>query len=208
MEFIKEIIHNLSNIKALVAWGGYIGITAIIFAETGLLSGFFLPGDSLLVTAGIFAAGGYFNIAYLCMLLSVAAILGDSSGYLIGIKTGKKLFTRENSRFFSKDNLFRAKAFYEKYGRMTIIMAKFIPIIRTFAPTVAGVGEMPYLRFLAFSFTGGVLWINSMLLLGYFLGSAIPDIDKNIHYVIAIVIFLSILPIVFKYIKHRMQKAA
>ena len=206
MELIESFFENLYNLKELIRWGGYVVLTAIVFAETGLLIGFFLPGDSLLVTAGVIAATGELNIVVLNILLSAAAIVGDSVGYAIGRKTGPRIFTRQKSLFFAKDHLLRTKAFYERHGGKTIVLARFMPFARTFAPVVAGVGEMEYKRFLSYNVFGGIGWVMSMTLIGYFLGTAIPDIDNHIHMVVAIVIFLSILPGIIEVIRHRMRK--
>ena len=168
----------------------------IVFAETGLLAGFFLPGDSLLVTAGLLASvEGAIDVRVLIALLSVAAIAGDSTGYAIGRQLGHRLFKRENSRVFRKDHLVRTQRFYEKYGAKTIVLARFVPIIRTFAPTVAGVGKMRYRTFLAFNVIGGIGWVVSMTLTGYLLGSSIPNIARYLHWVIGVVILLSLLPL-------------
>jgi len=203
MEVLRDLFQKLTDVKALVQWAGYPGLALIIFSETGLLVGFFLPGDSLLVTAGLFAAAGFFNVTVLIFLLIVAAILGNSTGYLIGQKGGHALYTREESRFFKKQHLLKTKEFYEHYGPITIVMAQFMPFARTFAPVVAGIAEMKYVRFASFNVIGAVGWITSMLLVGYFLGSTIPNIDKNITYVIAAVILLSLLPGVIKYLQIR-----
>ena len=201
MDFISEFFHKLLNIKELVSWAGYPGLALIIFSETGLLVGFFLPGDSLLVTAGLFAAAGYFDIRLLIPLLLVAAIVGNATGYAIGKKGGQALYSREDSRFFKKQHLISTKVFYDTYGPFTIVAAQFMPFARTFAPVVAGIAQMKYITFASFNIIGAVLWIPGMLLLGYFLGSTIPDIDKNIHYVIIIVVFLSLLPGITKYLR-------
>jgi len=210
MEFFREFFSKLTDVKELVRWAGYPGLAMIVFSETGLLVGFFLPGDSLLVTAGLFAAAGYFNIVALIPLLIVAAILGNSTGYLIGMKGGAALYAREESRFFKKQSLLKTKEFYEHYGPITIIMAQFMPFARTFAPVVAGIAEMKYTRFASFNVIGAIAWIASMLLIGYFLGSTIPNIDKNIQYVVVIVVLLSLLPGIIKYvqIRHSARKAS
>ena len=180
----------------LIRWGGYAALVGIVFAETGLLAGFFLPGDSLLVTAGVLAAsGGSLGIERLLLLLSVAAVLGDSVGYAIGYHLGPRIFSREESRFFHRDHLLRAQHFYEKYGVKTILLARFVPIVRTFAPTLAGVGKMRYRTFLLFNVAGGVGWVFSMTLTGYLLGRSIPHIEQRIHWVVAAVILVSFLPI-------------
>jgi membrane-associated protein len=194
MQAITDFFHRFSNLSDLVQWAGLFGVAAIIFSETGLLVGVFLPGDSLLVTAGLLAARGYLNIYALVPLLTAAAICGNSVGYFIGRTTGPRIFNRENSLFFNKKHAIRAHEFYEKYGRMTIVLAQFMPIIRTFAPVVAGVGGMSFRTFITFNIIGAFIWIWSMLGIGYFLGTYIPGIDQHIEIVVAIVIFLSILP--------------
>ena len=194
MQAILDLFHRLNNLTELVQWAGLFGLAAIIFSETGLLVGVFLPGDSLLVTAGLLAARGYLNVYALAPLLTVAAICGNSVGYFIGRATGPRIFNRENSLFFNKKHAIRAHEFYAKYGRKTIVLAQFMPIIRTFAPVVAGVGGMKFRQFITFNIIGAVIWIWSMVGIGYFLGSYIPGIDRHIEIVIAIVIFISILP--------------
>jgi len=194
MQVIVDLFHRLHNLTELVQWAGIFGLAAIIFSETGLLVGVFLPGDSLLVTAGLLAARGYLNVYALAPLLTVAAICGNSVGYFIGRATGPRIFNRENSLFFNKKHAIRAHEFYAKYGRKTIVLAQFMPIIRTFAPVVAGVGGMKFRQFITFNIIGAVVWIWSMVGIGYFLGSYIPGIEQHIEIVIAIVIFISILP--------------
>ena len=196
LEWLPEAFHILTDVKGLISWGGLTLICVIVFAETGLFVGFFLPGDSLLVSAGIFAAAGYLDLTWLLLLGSACAVAGDQVGYLIGRKAGKALYSRPDSRFLKRKHLERTRAFYEKYGAKTIVLARFVPIVRTFAPAVAGAAEMNYRRFVAFNVCGGVLWIFSTTLLGYSLGAAIPDIQRYIHWVIAVVIILSILPAV------------
>src|SRR3990172_8510349 len=195
MEWVYALLGGSYSLLDLIRWGGYLVLVAIVFTETGLLVGLFLPGDSLLVAAGLIAASGGLDIWILNALLIPSAIIGDSVGYSIGFKAGRALFARENSFFFRKDHLLRTKAFYEKYGGKTIVLARFIPIIRTFAPVVAGVAEMAYKRFLFFNVFGGAFWVLSMTLIGFFLGQTIPDIEQKIHFVVAIVIVLSVLPI-------------
>lgn len=196
-----------ANLDELIRWGGYTLLAAIVFAETGLLAGFFLPGDSLLVTAGLLASGdGILNIWWLIALLSLAAVAGDSTGYAIGYHLGPRLFTREDSRWFHKDHLRRTQTFYEKYGVKTIVLARFVPIVRTFAPTVAGVGRMRYRTFLLFNVIGGAGWVLSMTLIGYFLGRAIPDIERHVHWVITVVIIVSFIPILREWRHSRAAK--
>jgi membrane-associated protein len=193
----------LSDLEGLIRWGGYFVLTAIIFAETGLLIGFFLPGDSLLVTAGLLSAHGLLDVYLLGLILSVAAITGDSLGYMIGKAAGPKIFTREQSIFFNRKHLQRAHAFYEKHGGKTIVLARFMPIIRTFAPVVAGVAEMHYRTFVMYNVVGGLAWVWGMLFTGYFLGRYIPGIDEHIDVVIITVIFLSLLPGIISWLRQR-----
>jgi membrane-associated protein len=178
----------------------------IIFSETGLLIGFFLPGDSLLVTAGLFAARGQLDIALLNVVLIIAAVTGDATGYYIGLKAGHALYNRPQSRWFRRDHLIKTREFYEKYGGITIVIARFMPFARTFAPVVAGIAEMTYRRFAIFNIAGGIGWVVSMTFIGYFLGRTIPGIERHIEYVIFIVIAISVLPIFIKYLQHRAQK--
>ncbi len=196
---IQEFFSKLHHIDQLIIWAGYLGLTAIVFCETGLLAGFFLPGDSLLVTAGFLASQGHFDFWVLSGLLTAAAIIGDSTGYLIGHFAGPRIFNKNDSFFFKREYLEKTHKFFEKYGAKTIVLARFVPIVRTFAPTVAGVGRMSYKKFLAFNVIGGILWVFGMTFIGYFLGRAIPGIDKKIHYVIAAVIIVSFLPLVFEW---------
>ncbi|HAP34975.1 MAG TPA: hypothetical protein DCQ28_03180 [Bacteroidetes bacterium] len=206
MELIKEFFEKLSDIQALVAWAGYIGLFIIVFAETGLLIGFFLPGDSLLFTAGLFAAQGLFNIFELNVLLIIAAVTGDAVGYYIGKKGGHALYSRQDSRFFKRKYLIMTKEFYEKYGNFTIVAARWMPFARTFAPVVAGIAEMPYTKFFTYNVVGGTTWVLSMTLAGYFLGQTFPWVTKNLELVIVIILFLSVLPGVIKYLQVRYGK--
>ena len=195
MDWLTELFRNLTDIPSLIKWAGYVGLTAIIFAETGLLVGFFLPGDSLLVTAGLLISQGFpLDLVKLGSILTVAAIVGDTVNYWFGRWTGPRIFTRDDSLFFKKKHVYRAQAFYDKHGGKTIIIARFMPIVRTFAPLVAGVAHMEYKRFMAYNVFGGIFWIWSMLLTGYYLGQMVPGIDKYLEIVILTVIFLSILP--------------
>jgi membrane-associated protein len=203
MQVLTDLFHRLSNLPELVQWAGLFGIAAIIFSETGLLVGVFLPGDSLLVTAGLFAAKGYLNIYALAPTLTLAAICGNSVGYFIGRSSGPRIFNRENSFFFNKKHAIRAHQFYEKHGRKTIVLAQFMPIIRTFAPVIAGVGGMKFRQFIAFNIIGAFFWIWSMLGIGYFLGNTIPGIDQHIEIVVIIVVFISILPGIISWYRAR-----
>ena len=183
------------DIVALVKVIGYLGIFGIIFAESGVLFGLFLPGDSLLLTSGLLASQGLFNIYWLVFVVASAAILGDNTGYWFGSKIGHKIFTKENSLFFNKKYLERTKEYYEKYGPMTVVIGRFIPIVRTFAPILAGVGEMNYRTFLSYNVIGAFLWAVGLTLLGFFLGSVIPGIEEYILPIIVLIIFVSILPV-------------
>ena len=203
IEWVVNLLHQIYDVEGIIRWGGLLMLVAIVFAETGLMVGFFLPGDSLLVTAGIFAAAGHLDIVALLFWVTLAAIVGDQLGYYIGYRTGPRIFRRQDSLLFKRDHLIRARDFYERHGGKTIILARFIPVIRTFAPVVAGVGQMEYRRFVTFNVAGGFLWVWSMTLLGVTLGNAVPDIDKHIHVVIAIVVFLSILPAIIEYVRSR-----
>ena len=195
-----DLLHQLLDVKALIAWGAIPGITAIIFVETGLFFGVFLPVDSLLVTAGILAAGGQLSIVRLLIFATLAAIIGDQTGYLIGRKAGAALSVRY-SRFAKK--IERAHQFYEKYGAKTIVLARFVPVVRTFVPAVAGAARMNYRTFVTYNVFGGVLWVFSTSLLGYSVGSLIPNVDRYLHIVIGVVVLLSILPAVLEWYKHR-----
>jgi membrane-associated protein len=217
LEIINELFKSITDpafLPTFIKNIGYVGLIAIVFSETGLLAGFFLPGDSLLVSAGLLAATPiasgsqetYLSIVLLNAFLIPTAIIGDSTGYLIGYKSGPRLFKKEQSLFFRKDYLIKTHNFYEKHGGVTIIVARFMPIIRTFAPTVAGMAQMKYSSFIRFSVFGGFLWIPSMTLIGYLLGNTIPDINKHIEKVILVVVFLSVLPVVIKYAKHKFGK--
>ncbi len=188
------------DIKSLLEAVGYLGIFGIIFAETGLLLGFFLPGDSLLFTAGILAAQGFFNIYLLMFVMLAAAIIGDSVGYNIGRKLGPKVFSKEESLLFKKSHIDKAQAFYAKHGPKTIIIARFVPIIRTFAPTLAGVAKMDYKTFLFYNVVGAFLWVVGITLLGYFLGKVVPNAEHYILPGVAIIILLSISPYIKKVI--------
>jgi membrane-associated protein len=181
------------------------GLILVVFCETGLMVGFFLPGDSLLVTAGLFAARGDLDILHLNLALMAAAVVGDATGYLIGNRLGQALYRRPNSWLFRREHLIKTQRFYERHGGKTIIIARFMPIVRTFAPVVAGAAEMTYRRFAAYNLVGGVAWVASMTLTGYYLARAVPDLEKHIHIVVAVVIFLSLLPGIFAWLRARLQ---
>jgi len=203
MEWLWDLVHRIYDVEALVRIGGLMALIAIVFVETGLFVGFFLPGDSLLVTAGLFAARGDLGLWSIFLFVSLAAIVGDTVGYTIGARTGPRIFTREDSLLFHKKHLITTKEFYDRYGGVTIIIARFMPIVRTFAPLVAGVGGMEYRRFVFYNIAGGIGWVVSMTSLGYFLGKAVPGIDRHIDVVIAVVIFLSLLPGIIKLARER-----
>jgi len=189
------------DLVLLIKTVGYLGLFGIIFAESGLLIGFFLPGDSLLFTAGLLAAKGFLNIWVLMTLTFIAAILGDSTGYYFGKKTGHKVFNKEDSIFFHKDHIKKAQQFFDKHGPKTIILARFVPIVRTFAPVMAGVGKMDYRKFVIYNIVGGFLWSVGVSSLGYFLGNFIPEIDRYLLPIIFAIIIISVLPNIFQIVK-------
>ncbi len=210
MEFLDSIGALLSSegMKDVIRNGGYIALFLIIFAETGLLIGFFLPGDSLLVTTGLLIATGVvdLNIYFLNVLLISAAIIGDALGYYIGKKMGHKLYDKPDGRIFKKEHIIKTHEFYEKHGGKTIIIARFIPIVRTFAPVVAGAADMTYKKFATYNIIGGFLWITSTTFLGYILGNTIPNVTSYLHYIIGGVIILSILPPIIEILKERKKR--
>jgi membrane-associated protein len=199
-DFFRWIIHIIREPGELIAWGGYPGLALIIFLETGALV-FFLPGDSLLVMAGLYAAKGDLNILALNLLLIPCAIIGDATSYYIGKKAGPKLFDRPESRFFKPKYLKAAHDFYERHGGKAIIIARFMPLVRTFVPVVAGMAQMKYRRFATFNVVGGAAWVLSMTLLGYVLGMRFPVLVKHIEKVIIVIVFLSILPGIIAWLK-------
>ena len=207
LEFIRHLLHTLYDVEGLIRWGGTFLVCFIVFIETGFFVGFFLPGDSLLVTAGVFAGAGHLPIGTLLTLVTLCAITGDQLGYWIGRSAGNALYRREDSFFFRRSHLRRAHDFYEKYGGKTVILARFVPIIRTFCPPVAGAAQMPYTRYLTYDIFGGVLWVGSMILGGYLLGRSVPNINQRIHWVILIVGFLSILPAIIGALRARRASA-
>jgi membrane-associated protein len=208
MHALIDLFHKIYNVPGLIQIGGLAAMAAVVFAETGLLVGFFLPGDSLLVTAGVFCTSAtgeapLLNIVTLNLVVIIAAIVGDTVGYWIGAKAGPKIFTREQSLFFSRKHLLRTKDFYERHGGKTIIIARFMPFVRTFAPVVAGVGQMSYRRFLSFNVIGGISWVMSMSLLGFTLGKIHPQITKEIDKLVIVIIFVSLIPGAIGYLKNR-----
>jgi membrane-associated protein len=206
MDFLIDVYHTITgwlrDPGQAIEWAGYPGLFLIIFLETGALVAF-LPGDSLLVVAGTYAAAGKLNIGLLNLLLIPAAIIGDATSYLIGSRLGSSLYERKDSRFFKQAHLEAARKFYEKHGGKAIIIARFMPIVRTFVPVVAGAAKMPYRRFATFNIVGGLCWVSSMTVLGYFIGQVVPDIGKHIEKVIIVVVFLSILPGIIGYLRSK-----
>jgi membrane-associated protein len=203
IDTLTDLLHRIYDVEHWIRLGGIVALTLIVFAETGLLAGFFLPGDSLLVTAGLFAATGVLDLWQLLWILSFAAVAGDTLGYWVGARSGPRIFRREDSLFFNRKHLITTREFFEKHGPFTIVIARFMPILRTFAPVVAGVGRMRYGRFLAYNVFGAVLWVWSMTLLGYFLGRVIPDVDRYVHVIIVVVVVLSVLPAAIKFLQQR-----
>ncbi|HBR58152.1 MAG TPA: hypothetical protein DEA22_11910 [Blastocatellia bacterium] len=207
----KFLIDYLLNLLGIYV---YFGLFFIIFAETGLAVGFFLPGDSLLVVSGLFAAAEKLNVLLVMAAFFMGSVIGDNTGYWTGRFMGKTLFNRESSRIFKPSRVEKAKVFFEKYGVKTVVLARFVPIVRTFAPLVVGAAEMPYYKFLGFSILGGALWISSMVLAGYFLGGVVESalgikLEDHIEKVVIVVVFLSLLPPIIEFIKHRFgQKTA
>jgi membrane-associated protein len=212
LQTLIDLFHKIYDVQAIVRVGGLLGLCAVIFAETGLLVGFFLPGDSLLVTAGIFCTSAnptghpLLDVVPVCIAVSLAAIAGDTVGYWIGAKSGPRLFTREDSLLFKKRHLVRTKEFYDRHGGKTIILARFMPIIRTFAPVVAGVGQMPYRRFVSFNVFGGIGWVVSMTVLGFGLARTWPGVTKHVDKLIIIIIFVSLLPAMISALRARMAR--
>ncbi len=206
---LESILHFLralydpEGLKELVRSGGAPLICFIVFIETGFFVGFFLPGDSLLITAGIFAAADVLPLRWLLLPVMACAIVGDQIGYWIGRAAGPALYRREDSLFFRRSHLQRAHEFYEKYGGRAVILARFVPIVRTFCPPVAGAAQMPYFRYLLFDIFGGIFWVGAMILGGFFLGRSVPNIGQKIHYVIVIVAVVSILPAVISILRSR-----
>jgi membrane-associated protein len=194
------------DLETLIMTYGVIGITTIVFLESGVFFGFFFPGDSLLFTAGFLASQGLLPIWMLYISLLCAAILGDSVGYYTGHRFGRKLFNRPKSFFFNPEHIVRTEAFFTKHGPMALILARFTPIVRTFTPIFAGIGSMPYRTFIAYNVTGAFLWVSSMLLGGYFLGTLLPQAKDYIHYILVVIIVASFVPPVLTYLKERKAK--
>jgi len=213
LHFLLDFLRTLTTPERLIqllstvvsGWLGYAMLAGIVFAETGLLVGFFLPGDSLLFTVGVVAGAGELNLALIILLLICACLVGDWSGYLLGRRAGVAIFNRPDSRFFKQEHLKRTHLFYEKHGGKTIIYAKFVPIIRTFAPFVAGVANMRYTRFLSFDIFGAIGWVTSMTVLGYLLGE-IPLVRRNFEKLVLLIIFLSLLPVITHALRAKLER--
>lgn len=201
---MEQLLHI--DILKIVESAGYLGLFAMIFAESGLLIGAFLPGDSVLFTAGFLASQGILNIYILVILMFIAAVSGDSVGYAFGHKVGKRLFHREDNFFFHKKNLIRAQQFYEKHGGKTITIARFLPFVRTFAPIIAGIGSMPYSKFLAYNLLGGFLWAVCLPFAGYFLGSLIPNVDRYLLPIVGVIVIASVAPTLIHILKEKMNE--
>lgn len=203
LESLRHLLHSIYDVRGLVLAGGPVLVCLIVFVETGFFVGFFLPGDSLLVTAGVLSAAGDIPLKWLLLPVMLCAIVGDQIGYWIGRGAGAALYRREDSFFFKRRHLQRAHDFYEKYGGKTVILARFVPIIRTFCPPVAGAAAMRYSTYLLYDIFGGVLWVSTMILGGFFLGRSIPNISQRIHYVILAVVFLSLVPVFISFLNAR-----
>ncbi len=198
---------TIGSLDEMIRWGGYALLFFIIFADTGLFFGFLLPGDALILTAGLVAATGKLDIVHVNLVMILAAILGDSTGYLIGKKFGRKLFEKEDSLFFKRAYLLQAQAFYDKHGGKTIFFARYFPVVRNFATTVAGIAEMPYSRFIMFSVSGATIWILSFSLLGYFVVKQFPELEDYINKGIAVFLIIIISTILFNLLKSRSPKS-
>jgi membrane-associated protein len=207
VQLLHDLIALLRDPGPIIQWGGYPALALIIFLETGAMVAF-LPGDSLLFVAGLYAAKGDLNIVTLNLLLSVMAVAGDATSYTIGSKVGPRIFNRPDSRWLKPAHIQAAKAFYEKHGGKAIIIARFVPLVRTFVPVVAGVAGMGYQRFALFNITGGIGWVASMTLGGYFLGTLFPDLGRHVEKVIIVIVLLSVLPMVIEYVKSRARAKA
>jgi membrane-associated protein len=213
---IRELLNPAHLINQMLDMMGpyvYFGLFFVVFAETGLAVGFFLPGDSLLVVSGLMARTlpDKLNVIFVLLAFFAGSVIGDNTGYWTGRAMGKKLFNREDSRIFKPSRVAKAHAFFEKYGVKTVVLARFVPIVRTFAPLVVGAAEMPYSRFLPFSILGGALWISSMVLAGYFVGTMVEDyfnikLQDHIEKVVVVVVFLSLLPPIIEFLKHKFGK--
>ena len=208
VDSIRHLLHSVYDVQAIIQWGGTLMVCIIVFVETGLFVGFFLPGDSLLVTAGVFAAAGDLKLGTLLALATLCAIAGDQLGYWIGRAAGQALYRRQDSFFFKRRHLEQAHEFYERYGGKTVILARFMPIVRTFCPPVAGAAGMPYAQYVAYDIAGGCCWIGVMVLGGFFLGRSMgPSINQRIHWIIAAVVIVSLLPAIIGMLRARFGSA-
>jgi membrane-associated protein len=207
VHLLHDLIALLRDPGPIIAWGGYPALALIVFLETGALIAF-LPGDSLLFVAGLYAAKGDLNIVVLNLLLAAMAIAGDATSYTIGSRVGPRLFNRPNSRLLKPDHIKAAQDFYEKHGGKAIIIARFVPLVRTFVPVVAGVAGMGYKRFATFNVVGGIAWVSSMTLGGFFLGTVFPELGRHVEKVIIVIVALSVMPMVFEWLKAKMRAKA
>lgn len=207
LDLLISFIQTLYDVPKLISLVGYAGLFLIIFAETGLLIGFILPGDSLLLTAGVFAAAGYLDIWILIPLLFAAAVIGDAFGYYFGKKVGPTLYSKKDTWYFKRKHLRYAQDYYEKHGGKTIVLARFVPLVRTFAPIVAGISKMKYSHFFMYNVVGALLWATGLTLVGYILGNVVPDVEKYILLIIAAIVIISTLPIAIKVTKQKLKEA-
>jgi len=195
----------MQTLIPLIQGAGYLGIFGAIFAESGLLIGVILPGDTLLFASGLLASRGFLNITVLLVGSTLAAILGDSVGYWMGKKFGPRIFNREDSFFFKKAYVARAESFFKKYGKNTIFLSRYVPIVRTIVPILAGVGNMPYKTFITYNIIGGITWCVSLLLLGYFLGTTVPNIDAYILPIVGFIFVISLIPLIRQFVSHKRE---
>jgi len=210
VELIQDFFRTVYNVPELIRMVGLYGLVLIVFAETGLMVGFFLPGDSLLVVAGVFAYRGELDLLSLIVFVAAAAIAGDATGYWIGYRAGKALYSRPNSFLFRREHLVKTHEFYERHGGKTIVIARFMPILRTFAPVVAGAAQMTYRQFAVYNIAGGIGWVLSMTFTGYLLARSVPEewLAKHIELVVFVVILLSLLPAIVSFLRAKLQARA
>lgn len=208
MDGIAEFFKEMVNPESIILYGGIYLLLTVVFIETGLFVGFFLPGDSLLFTAGLLCATGILQInpLVLIILIVIAAVAGNMVGYVFGKKIGVFLFKRKSGIFFRQDHLVIANEFYKKHGKKTIILSRFLPIVRTFAPIVAGIVKLEYYKFFIYSLIGAVLWVTSLVLTGYFMGKYIPETKENLHYIVIFLIVITSIPFVYSWLKKKFVK--
>ena len=206
IEFFKELV----NPESIILYGGIYLLLTVVFIETGLFVGFFLPGDSLLFTAGLLCATGILQINPLIMivLIIIAAVAGNMVGYIFGKKVGVLLFKRKSGIFFRQDQLAVANEFYKKHGKKTIILSRFLPIVRTFAPIIAGIVKLEYHKFFIYSLVGAILWVTSLVLAGYYMGKYIPGTKENLHFIVIFLIVITSIPFLYNWLKKKFTKAA